>query len=61
MLQPIVFFGLSQSYRFKKRDSKELLMKVRIGKIELSFFQVLNSKMVESILDKVLLYDNSIN
>lgn len=61
MSQPIVPLEPSQPHRFKKRDSNELLMKVRIGKLELSFFQALNPKMVESIIDKVLLYDNSTN
>lgn len=61
MSQPIVPLKPSQPHRFKKRDSNELLMKVRIGKLELSFFQALNPKMVESIIDKVLLYDNSTN
>ena len=61
MSQPIVPLETPQPYRFKKKDSNELLMKVRIVKFELSFFQALNPKMVESILDKVLLYDNSTN
>ncbi|WP_172924615.1 hypothetical protein [Streptococcus sp. 3167] len=41
----------------KKRN--DILLKVRIGKLEVSFFQSLNLEMIEELLDKVLLYDNS--
>ncbi|VJO53801.1 IS66 family Orf1 [Streptococcus pneumoniae] len=51
MPQPIVPVEIPQSRPF---DSK-----IRIGKLEVSFFQSLNLEMIEQLLDRVLLYDNS--
>ncbi|AFV37255.1 hypothetical protein SP119_0111 [Streptococcus pyogenes] len=35
------------------------MLKVRLGKLELSLFQALNQDLLESILDKVLNDDHS--
>nr|WP_240147156.1 MULTISPECIES: hypothetical protein [unclassified Streptococcus] len=57
--QPIVPVEIPQSRPFYSKKRNDILLKVRIGKLELSFFQSLNLEMVERLLDKVLLYDNS--
>ena len=59
MSQPIVPVEVPQSRRFDSKKRNDLLLKIRIGKLELSFSQSLNLKMIEKLLDKVLLYDNS--
>ena len=59
MSQPIVPVEVPQSRRFDSKKRNDLLLTVRIGKLELSFFQSLNLEMIEKLLDKVLLYDNS--
>lgn len=59
MPQPIVPVEIPQSRRFDSKKRNDILLKIRIGKLELSFFQSLNLEMIEQLLDKVLLYDNS--
>ncbi len=59
MPQPIVPVEISQSHPFDSKKRNDILLKIRIGKLEVSFFQSLNLEMVEQLLDKVLLYDNS--
>ena len=43
MSRPIVPIELPQARPCNKKNKKELLLKVRIGKLELNFFQALNS------------------
>ncbi|MDG9403711.1 hypothetical protein OLF55_02860 [Streptococcus pneumoniae] len=66
MPQPIVPVEIPQSRPFDSKKRNDILLKIRIGKLkirigklEVSFFQSLNLEMVEQLLDKVLLYDNS--
>lgn len=59
MTQPIVPVEIPQSRPFDSKKRNDILLKIRIGKLEVSFFQSLNLEMVEQLLDKVLLYDNS--
>ena len=59
MSQPIVPVEVPQSRPFDSKKRNDLLLTVRTGKFELSFFQALNQEMIEQLLDKVLLYDNS--
>lgn len=59
MLHPIVPLEVPQSRRFEKKNRNDILLKVRLGKLELSLFQALNQDLLESILDKVLNDDHS--
>lgn len=59
MSQPIVPVEVPQSRRFDSKKRNDLLLTVRISKLELSFSQSLNLEMIEKLLDKVLLYGNS--
>ncbi|CMW69350.1 IS66 family element%2C orf1 [Streptococcus pneumoniae] len=59
MPQPIVPVEIPQYCLFDSKKRNDILLKIRIGKLEVSFFQSLNLEMVEQLLDKVLLYDNS--
>ena len=59
MSQLIVPVEVPQSRRFDSKKRNDILLKIRIGKLELSFSQSLNLEMIEKLLDKVLLYDNS--
>lgn len=59
MSQLIVPVEVPQSRRSDSKKRNDLLLKIRIGKLELSFFQSLNLEMIEQLLDKMLLYDNS--
>lgn len=59
MSQPIVPLTVPQSRRFEKKSRNDILMKIRLGKMELTFFQSLNQETLETILDKVLHYDHS--
>lgn len=47
-----------QSRRFEKKSRNEILMKIRLEKVELTFFHSINQEVLETILDKVLFYDN---
>ncbi|HEM4727280.1 TPA: hypothetical protein U1042_001951 [Streptococcus suis] len=57
MSQPIVPLTILQSRRFEKKSRNDILMKIRIGKSEVTFFQSINPEVMETILDKVLYYD----
>lgn len=59
MSQPIVPLTVPQSRRFEKKSRNDILMKIRLGKMELTFLQSLNQETLETILDKVLHYDHS--
>ncbi|GGE38298.1 hypothetical protein GCM10011510_19610 [Streptococcus himalayensis] len=59
MSQPIVPLETPQSRRFDKKNKNEMVLKMRIGKVELSLFQSLHQETLETILDKVLAYEHS--
>ena len=59
MSRPIVPIELPQARPCNKKNRKDLLLKVRICKLELNFFQALNQEMIENLLDKMLLYNDS--
>nr|WP_068990770.1 hypothetical protein [Streptococcus himalayensis] len=44
---------------FPHKSRSDLIMKMRIGKVELSLFQSLHQETLETILDKVLAYEHS--
>ncbi|NQJ69179.1 hypothetical protein HO543_08880 [Streptococcus suis] len=58
MLHPIVRLAVPKSRRFEKKSRNDILMKIRLGKTEVTFFQSINPKIMETILDKVLHYDH---
>ena len=58
MSQPIVPLTLPKSRRFEKKSRNEILMKIRLEKVELTFFHSINQEVLESILVMVLLYEN---
>ncbi|GGE32283.1 hypothetical protein GCM10011510_11980 [Streptococcus himalayensis] len=59
MSQPIVPLETPQSRRFDKKNKNEMVLKMRIGRVELSLFQSLHQETLETILDKVLAYEHS--
>ncbi|MGB4933017.1 MAG: hypothetical protein WBO81_06070 [Streptococcus suis] len=59
MSQPIIPLTIPQSRRFEKKSRNEILMKIRLEKVELTFFHSVNQEVLETILDKVLHYDHS--
>ena len=58
MSQPIVPLTVPQSRRFEKKSRNDILMKIRLEKVELTFFHSINPEAMETILDKVLHYDH---
>ncbi|HEL2056821.1 TPA: hypothetical protein TY413_002208 [Streptococcus suis] len=58
MSQPIVPLTIPQFRHFEKKSRNDILMKIRLGKTEVTFFQSINPKIMETILDKVLHYDH---
>ncbi|AIQ00881.1 hypothetical protein [Streptococcus pyogenes] len=58
MSHPIFPLEVPQTRRFEKKNRNDILLKVRLGKLELSLFQALNQDLLESILDKVLSDDH---
>lgn len=58
MSQPIVPLTIPQSRRVEKKGRNDILMKIRLRKVEVTFFQSINPKIMETILDKVLHYDH---
>ncbi|WP_073259293.1 hypothetical protein [Streptococcus suis] len=58
MSQPIVPLTIPQSRRFEKKSRNDILMKIRLGKVELTVFHTINQETLETILDKVLFYDH---
>ncbi|GAA0056931.1 hypothetical protein [Streptococcus canis] len=59
MSQPIVLLEVPQSRRFEKKNRNDILLNVRLGKLEFSLCQALTQDLLESILDKVLNDDYS--
>ncbi|HFU4137981.1 TPA: hypothetical protein ACGO73_001752 [Streptococcus suis] len=59
MSQPIVPLTVLKSRRSEKKSRNEILMNIRLGKVEVTFFQSINHEVMEMILDKVLHYDHS--
>ena len=58
MSQPIVPLTIPQSRRVEKNGRNDILMKIRLRKVEVTFFQSINHEVMETILDKVLHYDH---
>ncbi|HFU4460166.1 TPA: hypothetical protein ACGPAL_002090 [Streptococcus suis] len=56
MSQPIVPLTVPKSCRFEKKGRNDILMKIRLGKVEVTFFQSINHEVMETILNKVLHY-----
>lgn len=59
MSQPIVPLTVPQSRHFEKKGRNDILMKIRLEKVEVTFFHSINHEVVETILDKVLHYDHT--
>ncbi|HFI0083789.1 hypothetical protein ACHBGV_03175 [Streptococcus sp. A34] len=57
MSHPIVPLTVPKSRRFEKKGRNDILMKIRLGKVELTFFQAIHQETLETLLDKVLHYD----
>ncbi|HEM3696841.1 TPA: hypothetical protein U1D18_002153 [Streptococcus suis] len=58
MSHPIVPLAVPQSHRFEKKVRNDILMKIRLEKVEVTLFQSINHEVMETILDKVLGYDH---
>lgn len=58
MSQPIVSLTVPQSRRFEKNGRNDILMKIRLRKVEVIFFHSINQEILETILDRVLFYNN---
>ncbi|HFI0424532.1 TPA: hypothetical protein ACGOWZ_001110 [Streptococcus suis] len=58
MSQPIIPLTVPQSRRVEKKGRNDILMKIRLGKVEFTFFKPINHEVMETILDKVLHYDH---
>ncbi|NQP36890.1 hypothetical protein HO923_11320 [Streptococcus suis] len=58
MSQPIVPLTVPKSRRSEKKSRNEILMKIRLEKVELTFIHSINQEILETIFDKVLFYDN---
>ncbi|WP_105140584.1 hypothetical protein [Streptococcus suis] len=58
MSQPIAPFTVPKTRHFEKKGRNDILMKIRLGKVEVTFFQSINHEVMETILDKVLHYDH---
>ncbi|HFI0149403.1 TPA: hypothetical protein ACGO3A_000146 [Streptococcus suis] len=58
MSHPIVPLTVPQSRHVDKKGRNAILMKIRLGKVEVTFFHSINQKILETILDKVLHYDH---
>ncbi|HFR3654514.1 TPA: hypothetical protein ACHVEU_001474 [Streptococcus suis] len=54
MSQPVVLLTVPQARRFEKKSRNDILMKIRLGKTEVTFLQSINPEIMETILDKVL-------
>ena len=56
--QPIVPLEMSKNERnpFKQRSKNELLLRCKVGSLELSFFSSLDATQRNEILEKVLAY-----
>lgn len=58
MSYPIIPLTVPQSHRFEKKSRNDILMKIRLGKVKVTFFQSINHEVMEAILDKVRNYDH---
>ncbi|HFR3343685.1 TPA: hypothetical protein ACHVGK_000896 [Streptococcus suis] len=58
MSHPIVPLTVPKSRRFEKKGRNDILMKIRLGKVELTFFQAIHQETLETLLDKVLHHDH---
>lgn len=58
MSHPIVPLTVPKSRRFEKKGRNNILMKIRLGKVELTFFQAIHQETLEILLDKVLHHDH---
>ena len=58
MSQPIVPLIVPQSRRVEKKSRNDILMKIRLRKVEVSVFESLNHDMLQIILDEVLIHDH---
>ncbi|HFI0402458.1 TPA: hypothetical protein ACGOWV_000664 [Streptococcus suis] len=58
MSQPIIPLTVPKSRCFEKKSRNDILMKIRLGKVVVTFFQSINHEVMETILDKVLHYDH---
>ncbi|HFU3985823.1 TPA: hypothetical protein ACGO2X_002153 [Streptococcus suis] len=58
MSHPIVPLAVPHSRRVEKKGRNDILMKIRLEKVEVTFFQSINHEVMETILDKVLFYDH---
>ncbi|HFR3769796.1 TPA: hypothetical protein ACHVGM_000174 [Streptococcus suis] len=54
MSQPIVPLTVPKSRRFEKKDRNDILLKIRLENVELTFFQAIHQETLETLLDKVL-------
>ena len=59
MSQPIVPLKLPQSRSFPKKSRNEMMVKIHVGKLELSLFRSCPQERIETILDRVLNNDHS--
>ncbi|HEM4858594.1 hypothetical protein [Streptococcus suis] len=58
MSHSIVPLTVPQSRRVEKKGRNDILMKIRLGKVAVTFFHSINHEVMEMILDKVLHYDH---
>ncbi|MET3557532.1 hypothetical protein ABID29_000642 [Streptococcus rupicaprae] len=58
MTQPIVPLNSAPQSRSFEKKQNNILLRVRLGKLELSIFESINSGILETIIDKVLRYDH---
>ncbi|HFI0035620.1 TPA: hypothetical protein ACGOTT_000517 [Streptococcus suis] len=58
MSHPIVPLTVPKSRRFEKKVRNDILMKIRLEKVEVTLFQSINHEVMETILDKVLHHDH---
>ncbi|NQG97454.1 hypothetical protein HO675_05045 [Streptococcus suis] len=56
MSHPIVQLTDPQSHRFERKNRNDILMNIRLGKVEVTFFQSINQETFETLLGKVLIY-----
>ena len=60
--QPIVPLEMSKNERnhFKQRSKNELLLRCKVGSLELSFFSLLDASQRNEILEKVFSYGDKL-
>ncbi|HEM4051077.1 TPA: hypothetical protein U1W10_001067 [Streptococcus suis] len=50
MSQPIVPLTIPKSRRFEKKSRNDILVKILLGKTEITFFQSINPEVMETIV-----------